>query len=190
MTDDSSTRRQRLKARLDAVKRRMAETASAAKDQWTDRFGSIDQEAVKEKLETIDEEFVERRAREVSDDDVERVVDASEQIEERFRDNDGPLGRLWDDGRLLLGLVRDAWHGRYRAVPKWTLAAATFALLYVLNPLDLIPDALPMIGAIDDAAVVSVCLVLLEQDLHAYRQWRDRALPAAPASDADEGHEE
>jgi uncharacterized membrane protein YkvA (DUF1232 family) len=190
MTDDSSTRRQRLKARLDAVKRRMAETAAAAKDQWTDRLGSIDQEAVREKLETIDEEFVERRARDVSDEDVERVVEASEEIEERFRTNDGPLGRLWDDGRLLLGLVRDAWKGRYRAVPKWSLTAAAFALLYVLNPLDLIPDALPVIGVIDDAAVVSVCLVLLEQDLQAYRRWRQRALPAASSPDADASGEE
>jgi len=185
-SDDSSTRRQKLKARLHAVKRHVAETASAAKAQWAERLGSIDQEAVQEKLETIDEEFVEKRARDVTDEDVQTVVEESKQIEQRFREHDGPLGRLWDDGRLLLGLVRDAWHGRYRAVPKWTLTAATFALLYVLNPLDLIPDALPIIGVIDDAAVVSVCLVLLEQDLKAYRAWRDRALLNAPDPDTSD----
>lgn len=186
MTNDSSTRQQRLKARLDAVKRRVAETASAAKEQWTDRLGSIDQEAVQEKLDTIDEEFIEKKAQDITDEDVQTVVEESGRIQQRFREHDGPLGRLWDDGRLLLGLVRDAWHGRYREVPRWTLTAAAFALLYVLNPLDLIPDALPIIGVIDDAAVVSVSLVLLEQDLQAYRAWRDQALLDASASDSDE----
>lgn len=178
-TNDSSTRRERLKERLAEMKRRVAETAADAKEQWADRLGSIDQEAVQEKLEKIDEDFVEERARDVSEEDVETVVREADQIEERFRENNGPLGRLLEDGRLLLGLVRDAWRGRYRDVPKWTLAAAVFALLYVLNPFDLIPDVLPVIGAIDDAAVVSVCLVLLEQDLHAYRAWRQRRLPEA-----------
>jgi uncharacterized membrane protein YkvA (DUF1232 family) len=54
----------------------------------------------------------------------------------------------------------------------WTLSAAVFALLYVLNPFDLIPDALPIVGVLDDAAVVSACLVLLEQDLYDYRERR------------------
>jgi uncharacterized membrane protein YkvA (DUF1232 family) len=52
-----------------------------------------------------------------------------------------------------------------------------FSLLYVLNPMDLIPDVIPGVGAIDDAAVVSLCLLLIEQDLLAYRSWR-QALPS------------
>ena len=52
----------------------------------------------------------------------------------------------------------------------------------MLNPLDLIPDALPVLGVLDDAAVVSACLVLLEQDLHDYRRWL-RQGPDGPGTD-------
>lgn len=124
------------------------------------------------RLDRIDPEYVEDGARRITDADLDTVVDRAEAIEERFRGN-GPLGRLVEDGRLLLQLVQDARKGRYRKVPVWTLSAAAFALLYVLNPLDLIPDALPVLGLLDDAAVVSACLALLEQDLYAYRQWRE-----------------
>ena len=53
-----------------------------------------------------------------------------------------------------------------------TIAAAAFALLYVLNPFDLMPDVLPFIGAVDDAAVLGACLMLLERDLRQYRIWK------------------
>lgn len=127
-----------------------------------------------ERLEAIDSDFVKEGARDVTEADVETVVEEADAIEDRFRDN-GPLRRLLDDGRLLLALMRDTWQGRYQQVPWWTVSGAAFTLLYVLNPMDLVPDALPIVGVLDDAAVVSACLVLLEQDLYDYRQWlRDR----------------
>lgn len=180
-TDDSPTRREQLKERLVEAKRRVDEVAS--------RLRTLDQDAVREKLDQIDQEFVEEGADGVSEEDVETVVRETDEIEERFRSTGGPLGRLLDDGRLLLGLVRDTWRGHYRGVPKWTLSAATFALLYVLNPFDLIPDTLPFVGAIDDAAVVSVCLVLVEKDLRAYRAWRQQALPEGNTQDGEENPE-
>jgi uncharacterized membrane protein YkvA (DUF1232 family) len=42
----------------------------------------------------------------------------------------------------------------------------------VFNPLDLVPDVLPIVGQVDDAAVVAGCLILIQQDLHAYRKWK------------------
>lgn len=147
------------------------------------RLDDMDADTVRRQLDRIDAGFMEEGARRTTDADVQRVADEAEAIEERF-EREGPLGRLLDDGRLLLGLVRDAWSGRYRSVPRWTVGAAAFALLYVLNPLDLIPDAIPGVGALDDAAVVSLCLVLIEQDLLSYRAWlRDRDRRALTTSD-------
>jgi len=134
-------------------------------------------------LDALDTEFVEDGARTVTDTDVETVVEEADAIEERFRNN-GPLRRLLDDGQLLLDLVRDVRRGAYQRVPLWTLSAAVFALLYVLNPLDLIPDTLPIVGVLDDAAVVSACLALLEQDLYDYRAWRQEAASASTEAKA------
>lgn len=135
------------------------------------KWRGADLSGVAERLEQLDESYVEEGAKDVTPTDVERVVEEADAIEDRFRDN-GPLRRLLEDGRLLMGLVRDVRQGRYRDLPVWTLSAAVFALLYVLNPLDVIPDAIPVLGVLDDAAVVSACLALLEQDLYDYREWR------------------
>jgi len=131
---------------------------------------SPDSEEVRRLLDRIDETYVREHAHAVSEEDVDRVVHASDAIEKRF-ETGGPLGRLLDDGRLLLSLVQDYRSGRYRDIPRWTLTASAFTLLYVLNPLDLIPDALPVLGVLDDATVVSVALMMLEQDLHTYKEW-------------------
>lgn len=155
----------RLKTRVRYLRRRMRLKSDAS---------------LAERLEAISPSYVEAGAQNVTEADVKTVVKKADAIEERFRDH-GPLRRLLDDGQLLLGLVRDTWHGRYRSVPWWTLSGAAFVLLYVLNPLDLIPDALPVIGVLDDAAVISAGLVLLEQDLADYRRWLQATADEAPS---------
>ena len=128
---------------------------------------------VKEALRRIDADFVEKGSRTVSDEDVQKVVEKADAIEERLN-KEGPLGRFVEDGQLLLALVKDYWRREYRRVPYWTLAAVAFTLLYIANPFDLLPDALPGIGLVDDAAVLSVCLLMVEQDLHDYKAWKKR----------------
>ena len=145
------------------------------------RFRGAEDESLMDRVADIDEDYIERGAEGISEVDLDTVVERAEAIEERFR-RSGPLQRLLEDGRLLLELVRDAQEGRYRAVPVWTLSAAGFALLYVLNPFDLVPDALPLLGLLDDAAVVSACLSLVEQDLRDYQAWKQ--------SRVDDGDEE
>jgi uncharacterized membrane protein YkvA (DUF1232 family) len=48
-----------------------------------------------------------------------------------------------------------------------------FALIYVFNPFDLVPDVLPFIGAVEDATVIGACLMLIERDLNKYRLWKE-----------------
>ncbi len=122
--------------------------------------------------ERITPEFVERGAKAVTEKDVEHVVRRADEIDRRF-ERGGLLGRFLEDGHLLVSLVKDYWDGRYRAVPFGTIAAITFTLLYVLNPFDLVPDFLPVIGQLDDVAVLSVALVLIERDLRTYQKARE-----------------
>ena len=168
--------RRRLSSRLEGVDARDV----------TERLKTAEPSAVRKQLRRIDPGFIDRGARNVEDADLQRVVDSASSIDASFR-RDGPLARLIDDGRLLLHLVRDAARGTYRDVPRWSLGAAAFALLYVLNPLDLIPDAIPGIGALDDAGVVSLCLLMIEQDLLAYREWRLAAQSAKAYPELSDG---
>lgn len=117
-----------------------------------------------------DEEFVKEGAEKMTDKDVEKVVDKSEEINQKFSSR-GPLKRFVEDGKLLIALVKDYRAGGYRQAPFGIIAAIVFSLIYVFNPFDLMPDVLPFIGAVDDAAVVGACLLLVEKDLKKYRNW-------------------
>jgi uncharacterized membrane protein YkvA (DUF1232 family) len=115
--------------------------------------------------------IVQKEAKHITEQDVEKVLAKAEEIRRRF-ETGGPLGKFVDDFKLLIAVVKDYWSGRYRKIPFWTIAAIVAALLYVLNPLDLIPDFIPIVGQIDDAAVVAACLLLVRQDLHRYKKWK------------------
>lgn len=143
----------------------------AQKDNGAEQEKTWSKERVREKLRKIDRGFVEEGARHVTEADVKDIVEKADKIEHRFS-REGPLGRFYEDGRLLVSLVREYWQREYRRLPRWTMGAVAFTLLYVLNPFDLIPDALPVVGLLDDAAVLSVCLLLVEQDLHDYKVWK------------------
>ena len=122
--------------------------------------------------EKVGEELIKQGSPKMTEKDLQKVVDKSDAIEKKFRSR-GPLQRFIDDGKLLLSAVRDYWTGKYRKWPWGTMAAVIFTLIYVLDPFDLVPDVLPIIGEVDDAAVVAACLFLVERDLLAYKQWKD-----------------
>ena len=131
--------------------------------------------ASKENKGTITKEqaaaIITKEAQHVTPQDVEKVLNKSEEIRRQF-ESEGPLGKFVDDCKLLIAAVKDYWHGKYRRIPYWSIAAIVVALLYVLNPFDLIPDFIPGLGQVDDAAVVAACLLLVRQDLHKYKQWK------------------
>jgi uncharacterized membrane protein YkvA (DUF1232 family) len=126
-------------------------------------------------LEKPAEEYVKEGAEKVTPKDVEKVVEKSDEIRNKFSAR-GPLKRFIEDGKVLTALVRDWRAGKYRQALYGTIAAVAFALLYVLNPLDLMPDVLPFIGALDDATVIGACLMLIERDLKKYRSWKEGQL--------------
>jgi len=119
-----------------------------------------------------EKKMIETGAHKVTDKDLEKVVTKSDEIKKKFTAT-GPLHRFIEDGQLLLSVVKDYRTGAFRKIPFGTIAAIVFTLIYVLNPFDLIPDFLPIIGQIDDAAVVAACLILIEHDLQTYKLWKE-----------------
>lgn len=77
------------------------------------------------------------------------------------------IGRV----ELAVECVRDVVYGRYR-LPWKTVAALSAALAYFLAPIDAIPDFVPLIGFIDDAAVLGLVFGAAESDLRRYCDWR------------------
>ncbi len=127
-------------------------------------------------------------AKKVTVEDVNKVVMRADDIQRKVFGN-GPLSRFISDVKEMISLVKDYWNDNYREVPWWTIAAVVAALLYVLSPVDLIPDFIPFFGLLDDAAVVSVCLLLVEQDLNKYRLWKNSNAQAENTSTDEEPEE-
>ena len=122
-------------------------------------------------LNKPDEEFVKEGAEKVTPKDIQTVAEQSEEINKQFSAR-GPLKRFVEDGKVLTALIRDWRAGKYRQALYGTIAAVVFGLIYVFNPLDLVPDVLPIIGALDDATVIGALLMLVERDLRKYRSWK------------------
>ncbi len=81
------------------------------------------------------------------------------------------IGRLWMDLPLLVRLLRAWKNGSYQGLSVRTLASMAAGILYVLSPVDLVPDFIPGIGLIDDVAVLALLLHALAQDLVVFRAW-------------------
>lgn len=114
---------------------------------------------------------LEKEAEKVEESDVEKILTKQKEIEDKFS-HGGPLGRYIEDVKLLFSVVKDYWNGDYREIPWGSVAAIVAALLYVLSPIDLIPDAIPVVGLVDDALVIAACLAFVELDLHGYKKWK------------------
>jgi len=123
-------------------------------------------------LSGINEGFIKRGAADVEDDDVQKVMDRASDIKHKVIDSN-LLQRFVKDVKLLIAMIKDYWNGFYREIPWWVIAAVVFSLLYVLKPIDLIPDIIPVLGLTDDAAVLALCLAMTEKDILKYQNWKN-----------------
>jgi uncharacterized membrane protein YkvA (DUF1232 family) len=88
--------------------------------------------------------------------------------------NGGLFSGLKDDLGLLQALCVAWWKGEYRAISKGALVSVVAGLLYFLSPIDAIPDWIPVIGFLDDLAVLGWVMKKWSDELDAFRTWRDR----------------
>lgn len=116
-------------------------------------------------------EELEKRQKKFLKEDFEKVIDKEEELEKKFR-NQRKLTRFLSDFKLLLSMIKDYYHGKYREVPWYVISAAGAALLYVLSPIDLILDIIPIGGYIDDAAVFLFCINQIKEEIDKYKIWK------------------
>ena len=66
------------------------------------------------------------------------------------------LVMLW---RRVRGAARRLWFAlRHPAAPTWLKVGTALIVLYVLSPIDLIPDAIPLLGIVDDLVLVPLAM--------------------------------
>ena len=100
---------------------------------------------------------------------------------------DNKFKQLFDVAATLVRLVRSYISGDYREVATGTIISGFAVLLYVLSPIDLVPDFIPVLGFLDDLSLISWFLGKFQDELTKYRTWEDtsHATVAASASGPD-----
>lgn len=83
----------------------------------------------------------------------------------------------------LPGLVRDVLNGRYLGMSQGKLALVALALLYVVSPADLLPEAvLPLVGITDDALVIAWIAAALNRETDSYLRWQHNLRNTVPST--------
>ena len=87
-----------------------------------------------------------------------------------------PFKECWPYLQTMLRLVRAHHRGQYDGVPGNALLWIVAALSYLIDPFDLIPDATPVLGFVDDATVVEFVTDKTRQTLDAFMVWETAAI--------------
>lgn len=61
--------------------------------------------------------------------------------------------------------------GQYREVPWKTMLVVLAAVIYFVNPLDLVPDMIPIAGLADDFAVLVWVYNSLGREIEKFQEW-------------------
>ncbi len=85
------------------------------------------------------------------------------------------LEKVWANLQTLLRMVRASLKGEYPRVPWQTMIFAVAAIVYFVNPFDLIPDFLPGSGFLDDATVIGFVVKMIKNDLDEFLNWEQAA---------------
>ncbi|KGE15964.1 YkvA family protein [Sphingobacterium deserti] len=77
------------------------------------------------------------------------------------------------DFKLLIAMGRDTIAGRYK-MNKWNLSVIVGTVVYVLSPLDAIPDVIPVLGWIDDLTIVGYAIGKLSAEMRKYKTFKEK----------------
>ena len=117
--------------------------------------------------ERVNQAF-EHGTRDFSQKDLEKVMADAEVAEEKG----GKLGDQIENFKVLWSLLKDYYNGTYRNVPWKFIAAIGFAVAYLISPIDVIPDFIPLVGFVDDAAVFGLVVKSFMSEIEEYKTWK------------------
>ncbi len=77
-----------------------------------------------------------------------------------------------EDGKNMISLLKDFRTGDYRDISWATIGAILFSFIYMVAPFDIIPDAIPVLGMVDDVFIFRIALAFIQDDLEQYVDWK------------------
>lgn len=106
-------------------------------------------------------------------ENVDLVISREEKINEKAsREEVGRFRKLVNQLKLAVELVKDFKHKKYTDIPWRSIGLIAAAILYFLNPFDIVPDILPLFGFADDAVLFAAIFKSVRDDLEKYAVWK------------------
>ena len=75
---------------------------------------------------------------------------------------------------LVVDYFRDIASGRYKDYNTKSLLVLVAAMIYLISPIDFIPDLIPLLGLTDDATLIVFVVREFSSELEKYRIWKNR----------------
>lgn len=129
------------------------------------------EELSEEETKKVNEKFNSFKRKAYSEDDMKKVFDNEDKIMGKM--NDMNLKGFIEEVKIFFLMLKDFFTRKYTEVPVGTIMAIAGSLLYVLSPIDIIPDFIPVIGLLDDAGVIAACMNFVKLDIEKYKKFKD-----------------
>jgi uncharacterized membrane protein YkvA (DUF1232 family) len=123
----------------------------------------------KKEEEKVNEKFETFKNYEYTEKDKEKVFNNEETITKKSQK--GALAKYAEYIPLFFSMLKDTFSGDYKEIPKGSIAAIICTLIYVLSPVDLIPDFIPVLGLVDDALMIALCIKFVSSDIEKYKEF-------------------
>ena len=81
------------------------------------------------------------------------------------------LGDKKNDFLLLIEMLKASFSGEH-PLSAWAIAAIIGAIIYVVSPIDAVPDFIPVAGWLDDAGVVAAAIASLGTVIASYLDYK------------------
>lgn len=82
------------------------------------------------------------------------------------------IGKYFKEAYVICSMLNDYICRRYTKVPMATVLTLLAAVLYFVAPVDVVPDFIPLIGHMDDMAVLMFVRDAAKVDIKKYRKWK------------------
>ncbi len=105
-------------------------------------------------------------------DKTEKLLAAAAKLCERMS-NVPVVGAVFADLPIVCSMIKDYVGGNYKEIPLATIITLVAGIVYLVSPVDLLPDVVPFMGQIDDAAVLGFVLMGAHNDIKSYEEWKN-----------------
>ena len=102
----------------------------------------------------------------------ESVEDLLGEVKDKVSNLPGAAASALTKVPLMGTMVKSYVTGEYTKISPKVVALVLGALIYLVKGKDLIPDSIPILGWVDDIAVVALAIKLSEKELREFEAWK------------------